>query len=98
VGFGPGLRGAVLIVQSNAFNENRIATVIVALINSNLALKNAPRNVRVSKSDSGLPKLSVVNVSQLLTIDRTLLTDRVKALPQTLANRVNDGLRLVLAI
>jgi mRNA interferase MazF len=92
------LRRPVLIVQSNSFNESRIATVIVAVITSNLDLENAPGNVRVSKSDSGLPKPSVVNVSQLLTIDRTLLTDRVKALPQTLANRVNDGLRLVLAI
>lgn len=94
----PGLRRPVLIVQSNAFNESRIATAIVAVITSNLFLENAPGNVRLSKSDSGLPKPSIVNVSQLITIDRTLLGQRVKALPSKVLTEIGEGLRLVLAL
>lgn len=97
-GSGPGLRRPVLIVQSNPFNESRIATAIVAVVTSNLALAEAPGNVRIGKSESGLPKTSVVNVSQLLTIDRRLLVRRVKALPSAAMQKVEDGLRLVLAL
>lgn len=79
-GSGPGFRRPVLVVQSNSFNQSRISTVVVAVITSNLVLAEAPGNVRLSKSEAGLPRVSVVNVSQLLTIDRSLLTLRVKAL------------------
>ena len=67
-------------------------------VTSNLALAEAPGNVRLSKSDAGLPKASVVNVSQVLTIDRALLTLRVKALPNPAMQRVDEGLRLVLGL
>lgn len=97
-GSGPGLRRPVLVVQSNPFNESRIATVIVAVVTSNLALAEAPGNVRLSRSESGLPKPSVVNVSQLLTIDRGLLSERVRALPGAALQKVNEGLRLVLGL
>ena len=97
-GSGPGLRRPVLVVQSNAFNESRIATVVVAAITSNLALAEAPGNVRLAAADSGLPKASVVNVSQLLTADRTFLTERVGALRAGLLQRVDQGLKLVLAV
>lgn len=97
-GTGPGLRRPVLIVQSNAFNESRIGTVIVAIVTSNLALAGAPGNVRISRSDSGLPKPSVVNVSQLLTVDRTRLTKRVRALPGSAMQRIEEGLRLVIGL
>jgi mRNA interferase MazF len=97
-GSGPGLRRPVLVIQSNAFNESRIATAIVAVITSNVFLENAPGNVRLSKAESGLPKPSVVNVSQLITIDKTLLTHRVKALPQKTVSEIDNGLRLVLTI
>lgn len=98
VGSGPGMKRPVLVVQSNPFNESRIATAIVAVITSNLALAEAPGNVRVDKADSGLSKASVVNVSQVLTIDRSLLTARVRALPAEAMQRVDEGLRLVLAL
>jgi mRNA interferase MazF len=97
-GSGPGFRRPVLVVQSDAFNNSRIATVVVAVITSNLALAEAPGNVRLAKSDSGLPKASVVNVSQIITLDRSLLTARVKALPGKTAQQVNAGLRLVLGL
>ena len=97
-GSGPGLRRPVLVIQSNPFNESRIATVIVAVVTSNLALAGAPGNVRLSKSESGLPKPSVVNVSQVLTVDRSLLTERVRALSGAVVQKVNDGLRLALSV
>lgn len=97
-GSGPGLRRPVLVVQSNPFNESRISTVVIAAITSNMALAEAPGNVRLAKAESGLPKLSVVNVSQILTVDRALLTERVRALPQEPLLKVNHGLRLVLGL
>jgi mRNA interferase MazF len=97
-GSGPGLRRPVLVVQSNPFNESRIATVVVAVVTSNMALAEAPGNVRLNKSESGLPKPSVVNVSQLLTIDRSLLTERVRSLPSSITQKINEGLRLILGL
>ena len=98
VGSGPGMRRPVLIVQANPFNESRIATVVVAIITSNLNLANAPGNVRIAKSESGLARPSVINVSQVLTVDREVLTERVKSIPNQVMLRVSDGLRLVLAL
>lgn len=98
VGSSLGYKRPVLIIQSKPFNESRMATVIVAVITSNLALGEAPGNVRLSKSQSGLPKPSVVNVSQIITIDKSLLTEKVNALPGAVVQEVDEGLRLVLAL
>ena len=98
VGSGPGYKRPVLIVQSNPFNASRISTVIVATVTSNLALAEAPGNVRVSKADSGLPQPSVINVSQLITLDRSVLSKKVKALPGTVMEKVDVGIKLVLAL
>ena len=97
-GSGPGFRRPVLVIQSNAFTQSKISTVIVAVVTSNLALENAPGNVRVGKTESGLGKPSVVNVSQLVTIDKSLLTEKVKALSGKAFGKVENGLRLVLSI
>lgn len=97
-GAGPGFRRPVLIIQSNPFNESRISTIIVAVVTSNLALAEAPGNVRLAKSDSGLPKASVVNVSQVITLDQVLLSTRIKALPGRVLQRVDEGLKLVLGL
>jgi mRNA interferase MazF len=94
-GSGPGFRRPVVVVQSNPFNQSRIATVIVAIVTSNLALADAPGNVRVGKAESGLTKPSVVNMSQLYTLDRELLTQRVRGLPAESMQAIDDGLRLV---
>jgi len=74
------------------------ATVVVAVVTSNLALADAPGNVRIGKAESGLGKASVVNVSQLVTLDREQLTRRVRALPADTMQDIDDGLRLVLGI
>lgn len=98
IGSGPGFRRPVLIVQSNPFNASRISTVVVAVITSNLRLSAAPGNVRVSKTESGLGKPSVVNVSQVVTLDRGLLTDRVCLLTDQKIAEVDQGLRVVLGL
>jgi mRNA interferase MazF len=98
IGSGPGYKRPVLVIQSNPFNASRIATVIVATVTSNLALAEAPGNVRITKSDSGLPQPSVVNVSQQITLDRSILTTKVKTLPGAVMERVDNGLKLVLAL
>jgi mRNA interferase MazF len=71
----------LLVVQADAFNRSRIQTVIVAAITSSERLGSAPGNVPLTRRQSGLPKASVINVSQLLTLDRFCLTERVKLLP-----------------
>lgn len=88
----------MVVVQANAFTESRIATVIVAVITSNLALAEAPGNVRLSRSESGLPQPSVVNISQIMTVDKTVLRSKVRALPSTVVQQVEEGLRLVLSL
>lgn len=97
-GSGPGYRRPILVIQSRPFNESRIATVVVAVITTNLSVGEAPGNVRLAKSASGLPKPSVVNVSQIITIDKSVLAEKVKSLPGALMQRIDDGLRLVLAL
>ncbi len=94
----PGYRRPVVIVQSNAFNRSRIRTVIAVVLTSNLRLTEAPGNVLIPASDSGLPKDSVANVSQIITVDRTLLTERCSRLPAHLIRSIDDGLRLVLSV
>jgi mRNA interferase MazF len=95
-GSGPGHRRPVLIVQADAFNASKIQTVLVAAITSNVALAGAPGNVLLERKNSGLPKDSVANVSQVLTIDKEFLTDQVGTLPRQLVAAVDAGLRLAL--
>jgi mRNA interferase MazF len=94
----PGYRRPVLVVQDDAFNASRIATVIVAAMTSNLRLADAPGNVRIARRDSGLPKASVVNVSQVATIPKVSLTEPAGRLPDRLLADVDAGLRLALGI
>jgi mRNA interferase MazF len=97
-GSGAAKRRPVLVVQSDAFNASRIGTVMVAVITSNLRLADAPGNVRIPKRTSGLGRDSVVNVSQVVTLDRSILTDRVSALRPDVIERIDDGLRLGLGL
>ena len=94
----PGFRRPVVVIQSDAFNRSRIGTVVVAAITSNLELAGAPGNVRLSRRESKLPRESVVNVSQLLTLDRRFLTERVGRLPASALAQVEAGLRVVLSL
>jgi mRNA interferase MazF len=97
-GSGPGYRRPALIVQSNDFNDSRIQTVVVVVITSNLKLGAAPGNVLCKARQTGLPKDSVANVSQMFTIDKRFLTERIATLPAALFEEVVEGLRLVLSL
>lgn len=94
----PGYRRPVLVIQSNAFNASRIQTVLAAVITSNLDLAAAPGNLILKRKQSGLTRDSVVNVSQVVTLNKSFLSDRVGALPPKLMNAVDEGLRLVLGL
>jgi mRNA interferase MazF len=91
-----GYRRPVLVIQADSFNQSRIQTIIVAAITSNLALAEAPGNVLVPLRHSGLPRDSVVNVSQVVTLDREFLTEYVGTLPANVQHLVDEGLRLAL--
>jgi mRNA interferase MazF len=94
----PGYRRPVLVVQADSFNQSRIHTVVVAAITTNLELADAPGNVLLPMRSAGLPRDSVVNVSQLLTLDRMFLTEHAGTLPPRLQRAVDEGLRTVLQL
>ncbi|MBI5420596.1 MAG: type II toxin-antitoxin system PemK/MazF family toxin [Deltaproteobacteria bacterium] len=94
----PGFRRPVVIIQSNAFNRSRIRTVVVVLLTSNLRLADAPGNVLITAADSSLPKDSVANVSQVITVDKGFLSKRSGRLPSRVMKALDDGLRLVLSL
>jgi mRNA interferase MazF len=92
----PGFRRPVVVVQSDAFNRSAIQTVLAAVITSNTRLADAPGNVRLTRGQSKLPRESVVNVSQIITLDRSYLVERVTKLPPKQLLALEEGLRLVL--
>ena len=97
-GSGPGFRRPLLVVSANSFNDSGISTVVAAVITSNLRLADAPGNVRLPVKGTGLVKVSVANVSQIITVDKSFLTERIGRLSPRLLAEVDDGLRLVLSV
>jgi mRNA interferase MazF len=94
----PGYRRPVLIVQANAFNRSRIGTVVAVALTSNVELAEAPGNVLLDRRSTGLTRRSVANVSQIVTLDRRLLTKRVRKLPPRKLAAIDAGLKLVLGL
>ena len=94
----PGYRRPVLVVQADSFNRSRIQTAVVAVITGNLELADAPGNLLLPARSTGLPRDSVVNVSQLLTLDRSFFTEHAGTLLPRLQRLVDEGLRLVLQL
>lgn len=97
-GSAPGHRRPILIVQSDDFNRSSISTAVVVGLTTNMALARAPGNVVCRPRASGLPKPSVINVSQVATVDRGDLLECVGLLPEALMRQVEEGLRLILAL
>jgi mRNA interferase MazF len=99
--FGPATRSApterhpCVVVQNDVFNRSAIATSVVCLITSDLSRAHAPGNVLLKKGEANLPKASVVNVSQILTIDKAELVECTGRLSGTAAGAVRDGLQLL---
>ena len=98
VGSGPGYRHPVVVVSTDTFNESRISTAIVVMVTSNLRLAAAPGNVRVAALETGLRKESVVNVSQVITVDKAVLIERIGHLPGDRLRDVEAGLRDVMGL
>ncbi len=95
-GAAPGYRHPVLLLQADAFTRSRIATVIAIVVTGNLRLATAPGNVMLPSSESGLPKDSVINVSQIVTLNKQTLAERVGQLSARTLDQVEHGVRLVL--
>jgi mRNA interferase MazF len=98
IGSEPAGRRPAIVVQADHFNRSGINTAVVAAITSNLRLGEMPGNVRLRKGEAGLPQPSVVNVSQLRTVDRSRLSDRIGAVGDERLAQILRGLALVLGI
>jgi len=96
IGSEPGYRRPVVIVQCDAFNRSRIATLVCVPLTSNLKWADAPGNVLLESRSTGLPKDSVANVSQILTLDRAVLTERAGKLAQRTLSAILDGIDVLL--
>lgn len=91
----PGFRHPHVVIQNNLFNRSRIDTVVVCLLTSNLRLARVPGNVLLEKGEGNLPKQSVVNVSQLYTVDRVDLVEWIGVLAEKRIRQILDGVRLL---
>jgi mRNA interferase MazF len=96
VGAAPGYRRPVLLIQADAFTSSLLGTVVVVVITSNLRLAAAPGNVFLPATESGLPKDSVVNVSQIVTLDKQMLDDQIGHVSARTLESIEKGIRLVL--
>ena len=95
-GSAPGYRHPHVVVQNNIFNQSRINTVVVCALTSNLARAASPGNVHLRKGEAGLPRPSVVNVSQVFTVDKSELAERIGALSTRRMAEIVEGLKLVI--
>lgn len=91
----PGYRHPHVVLQNNIFNESRLNTVVVSALTSNLKRAASPGNVLVRKGDGGLKKDSVVNITQIVTVDKTDLVEKIGSLSQTRVNQIIDGIKLL---
>ncbi len=98
VGAGPGYRRPVIIVQDDAFNRSRIQTILSVVLTSNEKIAKAPGNLLLKSHATGLPKDSVANVSQLITLDKRFFVEKAGELPANLRHKLDAGLRLILAL
>lgn len=94
-GSAPGYRHPHVVIQNNLFNRSRINTVVVCVITSNLKLASAPGNVLLEEGEAHLPKRSVVNVSQIFTVDKADLVEKIGTLSPKRVRQILDGVRLL---
>lgn len=94
----PGYRRPLVIIQIDEFNRSRISTAVVVVLTTNLRLAEAPGNVLLKSVQTGLPKDSVANVSQVLTVDKSFLTEKAGRLLKSELQKIESGLRLVLGL
>ncbi len=94
-GSAPGYRHPHVVIQNNLFNRSRINTVVVCALSSNLKRAQAPGNVLLSPREANLPKQSVVNVSQIFTVDKTQLSEKIGTLSSRRVREILNGLHLL---
>lgn len=94
-GSAPGYRHPHVVIQNNLFNQSRINTVVVCVLTSNLERAKAPGNVLLPKGEANLPKRSVVNISQVVTVDKSDLVEKIGALSQQRTREILDGIHLL---
>ena len=92
----PGYRHPHVVVQNNVFNQSRINTVVVCVLTSNLKRAEAPGNILLEKGEANLPKQSVVNISQIFTVDKQALDEKIGTLSRKRVRQILDGLDLLL--
>ncbi len=94
----PGFKRPVLIVQNDSFNESNINTIVVVPLTTNMNLAEAPANFILTRKDTNLPKDSVVNVSQIVTLDRERFISKVSELKSKSMKKIEEGIRIVLSL
>jgi mRNA interferase MazF len=94
-GSGPGYRHPHVVIQNNVFNRSRINTVVVCVLTSNLKRAQAPGNVLLEKGEANLAQQSVVNVSQIFTVDKRDLVEKTGTLPRQRVHQILDGIWLL---
>ncbi|HCS47499.1 MAG TPA: type II toxin-antitoxin system PemK/MazF family toxin [Candidatus Aminicenantes bacterium] len=95
-GSGPGFRRPHVVVQNDVFNASRIQTTVLCALTSNLARAKAPGNLLLGKGEANLHRPSVVNVSQVVTVDKSILKEKIGHLSRERVREIVSGLRLVL--
>lgn len=95
-GSAPGFKHPHVVIQNNIFNQSRINTVVVCALTSNLKRSKAPGNVLLPKGEANLPKGSVVNISQIITIDKSDLKEKIGALSESRIRQIIEGIKLLL--
>lgn len=95
-GSGPGYRHPHVVIQNNVFNESRLNTVVLCVLTSNVKRAASPGNVLLQKGEGNLPKASVANITQLITVDKKDLVEKIGSLPPARINQILSGVRLLL--
>lgn len=92
----PGYRHPYIVIQNNIFNKSRINTVVVCALTSNLKRAASPGNVLLKKGEGNLPKDSAVNISQIITIDKSDLVEKIGSLPPSTVKQIIEGVKLLI--
>ena len=92
----PGYRHPHVVIQNNIFNQSKINTVVVCVLTSNLKRAKAPGNILLSKGEANLDKQSVVNISQIITVDKNNLLEKIGTLSLSRVNQILDGVKLLI--
>jgi mRNA interferase MazF len=95
-GSAPGYRHPCVVIQNNVFNESKIASVVVCALTSNLKRIKAPGNVLIRRGEGNLTKDSVVNISQIATVDKTDLVEKIGSLSALKIADIIDGVKLLI--